>query len=315
MAGTDLWKYCTQDQCRDMLLSFRLLGDNDWTDEKVMACLYALSNHAELHYRKARIPKRNGGYRTILAPDELLRFVQKNLLRHVLEGYELPPAEAAYRKGASPAAAAAPHVGKRVVMKLDVEDFFGSITFPMVLAHAFPPQIFPPAVGTLLTSLCCYRDYLPQGAPTSPAVSNLVMRPFDRYVTEWCGERGIAYSRYCDDMTFSGDFDTEPVRRKVYAFLREMGFSPNREKTRVITRGACQTVTGLVVNEKVQTPAAYRRKLRQEIYYCRKFGTGERPYLLSLLGKVRYVLATRPDDAWFLEAEQWLRRQTDATGV
>lgn len=323
----DLWKYCTAEHCREMLLSFQLLGETDWPDEKVMACLYALANHAERHYEPIQIPKKNGKTRTLLAPDRLLCRVQKNILRHILEERPISPSAAAYHKEASPVLSAAVHVGQPLILKLDIEDFFGNITFPMVLRHAFPGQYFPPAVGTLLTSLCCYRDYLPQGAPTSPAISNLVMRPFDEYMEQWCKKRGIAYSRYCDDMTFSGDFDADAVRRKVYGYLRAMGLEPNREKTTVTRRGGRQLVTGIVVNEKLQVPADYRRALRQEIYYSKKYGaeehlnrTGRRHdfpegyegavrYLESLLGKINYVLSVNRKDAWFAEAKKTIERE------
>lgn len=322
----DLWKYCTSGQCREMLLSFELLGETDWPEEKIMACLYALSNHAEHHYGQVQIPKKDGGSRTLLVPDGLLKKVQKNILRHVLDGRGIALSAAAYHKGASVLSNAAVHAGKPLILKLDIEDFFGSITFPMVLKSAFPGQYFPPPVGVLLTSLCCYRDCLPQGAPTSPAISNLVMRPFDEYMEGWCEERDITYSRYCDDMTFSGNFDAGLVRRKVYGYLRAMGFEPNKKKTKVLPRGNRQLVTGLVVNEKPQVPKDYRRKLRQEVYYCEKFGarqhlenTGAEDYLAcgqegvirylrSLLGKIDYVLSANREDWWFLDARAKVRQ-------
>ena len=325
MAQADLWKYCSTEHCREMLLSFRLLGTRDWPPEKIMGCLYALSNHAQRHYRKVRIPKRSGGYRTLLVPDSLLKEVQRNLLHHGLDGFAVSASAAAYRKGASAAANAGIHQGRKIVMKMDIEDFFGSITFPMVLHHAFPAAYFPPPVGAMLAALCCCHDRLPQGAPASPAVSNLVMKPIDEYMEAWCGERDIAYSRYCDDMTFSGVFDTAEVKGKVYGFLRSMGFEPNQRKTRILTRGTRQTVTGLVVNDRVQVPAPYRRRLRQEIYYCLKYGAeehlrrtgrdaylkegdaGVKRYLESLLGKTAYVLLAGGGDAWFREAQVRLK--------
>lgn len=336
VARVDLWRYCTWEQCREMLLSFKLLGENQWEPDKVFACLYELSNHAERHYERVRIPKRSGGFRTLSVPDSLLKYVQRNLLRHVLEGFSVSDYAAAYHKRENNRKAicgvvenGAVHRGQQRIMKLDIEDFFGNITFPMVLHHAFPVKYFPLAVGNLLASLCCCRERLPQGAPTSPAISNLVMKPFDQYMAQWCGCREIVYSRYCDDLTFSGDFDPGEVLRKTEGFLGAMGFELNRKKTRVLTRGARQIVTGLVVNDKVQPSKEYRRKLRQDIYYCRKYGAQEHlkakgeerrfllpdgsvnegQYFRALLGKVQYVGLTRPEDGWLREAEQWLREK------
>lgn len=332
MVWGNLWKYCTAEHCREMLLSFKLLGENDWPEDKVMACLYALSNHSEKHYHMVKIAKKSSGTRSLLVPDPLLKYVQRNLLDHVLKGLTVSECASAYREGSSVMMNAEAHTGRKLVMKMDIEDFFGTITFPMVLHHAFPSGLFPPAVGTLLASLCCYRDYLPQGAPTSPAISNLVMRPFDEYMKCWCGERGITYTRYCDDMTFSGDFHTAEVKGKVYGFLRAMGFEPNQDKTRILSRGTRQMVTGLVVNEKAQVSGPYRRRLRQEIYYCEKYGVedhlsrmggsiyleegkgGIPRYLTSLLGKVNYVLLTRPDDLWFRAAKGRLKSMLAQAG-
>lgn len=336
---TGVWKYVSDEQIRDMLLSFRLLGDSGWAEEKIMACLFALSNHPEDHYHQVRIPKKSGGYRTLDVPDGLLGKVQRNILRHVLEGFAPSQAATAYRKGGSVLDNAARHSGKRLVLKMDIHDFFRNVTFPMVLHAAFPVTYFPTPVGTMLTSLCCLWERLPQGASTSPAISNLVMGPFDRHMLDWCGERGIAYSRYSDDMTFSGDFDAAAVVRKTEGFLRAYGLEPNREKTRVCSNGSRQMVTGLVVNDKPRLPRDYRRRLRQEIHYCRTYGveehlarqaageSGQRGgaegdglgrdregkrelqaegYVKSLLGKVSYLLSVNPQDEWFGEARRFL---------
>ena len=321
MQETNLWKYCTTEHCKAMLLSFHLLEGEEWTDEKVISCLYALSNHTENHYTPIRVPKRSGGFRRILSPDPLLKTVQRNILHHILDGFTVSPSAFAYCRGTDISRNAARHVGKKMVLKLDIHNFFENITFPMVSQRAFSSLYFPPAVGTMLTALCCYRDYLPQGSPASPAISNLVMKPFDDYMEKWCGELGIEYSRYCDDMAFSGDFDEKMVLRKVRGFLEAMGFELNREKTRLLTKGFRQTVTGIVVNEKPSVSADYRRKLRQEVYFCEHFGVsahlertgqkkylelgeaGERRYLQSLLGKIQFVLSVNPDDLWFREAK------------
>lgn len=321
MRKNDIWKYCTTGQYLDMLLSFKLLRE-DWPDNKVIACLYAVSNHAEKHYREVHIPKRDGSVRRLLVPDPLLKEIQRNILHHILYGMQISPYATAYHPGRNILNNALPHVGKHKVLKLDMKDFFGNILFYMVLKSAFSSRYFPPPVGTLLTYLCCYEDYLPQGSPTSAAISNLVMRPFDDYMGIWCGERRISYTRYCDDMTFSGDFDEKEVRRKVFFYLNAMGFCLNRKKTRTLTMSQRQSVTGIVVNEKPQVSKEYRKKLRQDIYYCARFGVishlersgntaylnmegqGAEKYLGSLLGKVNFVLQVNPKDTRFAEEKK-----------
>lgn len=321
MYRSDLWKYCTTEQWKEMLLSFDLLGHNGWPDEKVIACLYAVSNHTERHYCPADVLKKDGTVRHVLAPDPLLKGIQRNILLHILNGLEVSPYAFAYHKGAGIVENASVHLGKAKLLKLDIKDFFGSILFPMIKGTVFSERYFPPQVGTLLTYLCCYHDYLPQGAPTSAAISNRIMRSFDLYMGSWCGEKGITYSRYCDDMTFSGDFDADKVRRKVDGYLRSMGFSLNHSKTEVILQSGRQKVTGIVVNEKLQTNKNYRRKLRQEVYYCEKYGAashysrigkkGEKEvyeYLRILLGKVNFILYVNPEDTYFKDAGEKIKK-------
>lgn len=320
MSGQGLWKYCTQEQVNEMLLSFRLLDGVPVKDEAVVRCLYALSNHAGQHYHNAQIRKKSGGVRRLLVPDTLLNRVQRNLLHHVLDGLTVSQYATAYKKKMSVIDNAAPHVGRDLILKLDIKDFFGNITFLMVYQSAFPEAYFPPAVRKLLAELCCYEDCLPQGAPTSPAVSNLVMKPFDEYLGDWCEERGIRYTRYCDDMTFSGAFDWREVTNKVKSYLRVMGFELNEKKTRVLRSHVRQTVTGLVVNDKPQASRKYRRQLRAEVYYCSKYGVEEhlkriqktectaRSYLQRLLGKVQFILQVSPEDEAFRCAAEEIKR-------
>lgn len=137
-------------------------------------------------------------------------------------------------------------------------------------------------------------------------------------------EQGIKYTRYCDDMTFSGDFDTHRVVNKVRSYLEAMGFTLNEKKTKVLTRHNQQSVTGIIVNSKPQVSKQYRKNLRQEIYYCHKFGAvshlahiqdkaylplgidGINKYLMTLLGKVSFVLQVNPQDRTFQGAKSQL---------
>ena len=306
MAGQDFWKYCTTEEIGRTLRTFDLLKGLDVPEEAYLPCLYTVSNQIETHYHPVVISKKSGGRRKLLVPDALLRTIQRNLLHHVLEEFQISEFACAYKKGTSIVDNARPHVGAKLVLKLDIQDFFDQITWILVYQNAFPGTHFPPAIRKMLTEFCCVRDRLPQGAPTSPTVSNLVMRPFDVHMGEWCREREIRYTRYCDDLTFSGVFASEEVIRKVRGFLQVYGFELNRKKTRVLGRGNAQSVTGIVVNEKAQVSRAYRRKLRQEVYLFDRYGikTEEGPKndekeRMRLLGKMRYVLSVNPEDVWF----------------
>lgn len=283
--------------------------------------LYAVSNNLGKHYRKAKLPKKNGGFRNLSVPDEVLKSIQKRIAEVLLIHSPTSWYAKAYRFGSSTLRNAKHHVGKQVVLKLDILHFFDSIRYSTVKDNVFPEEIYAEPLRILLTMLCYYKDSLPQGAPSSPAITNIILYEFDEQLGQWCRERGIAYTRYCDDMTFSGDFEPLEVIRYVRLELKKMGFLLNEQKTRIQRPGQQQTVTGIVVNEKLSIPADYRRKLRQELYYCRKFGIQEHmqkiglgipedTYRMRLLGKVNYVLQVHPDDRDMLDARKWLQQST-----
>lgn len=281
--------------------------------------LYAVSNNLSKHYRKAKLPKKSGGYRNLSVPDEVLKSIQKRIADVLLIHMPVSRYAKAYRFGSSTLRNAKHHVGKQVVLKLDILHFFDSIRYSTVKDKAFPEEIYAEPLRILLTMLCYHKDALPQGVPSSPAITNIILYEFDELIGQWCRERGIAYTRYCDDMTFSGNFDPAEVIRFVRLELKKMGFLLNEQKTRIQRPGQQQTVTGIVVNEKLSIPADYRRKLRQDLYYCRKFGIREHlqkiglemtedTYRMQLLGKVNYVLQVHPDDRDVLDARRWLMR-------
>lgn len=279
--------------------------------------LYAFSNNLGKHYRSVQLPKRSGGYRNLSVPDEGLKAVQRRITDRLLVHMPVSRYAGAYVYGSSTLRNARPHVGKEVVLKLDILHFFDSIRYITVKDKVFPVEIYSEPIRVLLSMLCYYKDALPQGAPSSPVITNIILYDFDEAVGKWCRARGIAYTRYCDDLTFSGNFDAGEVVSFVGGELKTMGFLLNEQKTRIQYRGQQQTVTGIVVNEKPNIPSAYRRQLRQELHYCMKYGVRahlhrlgqpipEALYLTKLLGKVNYVLQLSPDDQNMLEARSWI---------
>lgn len=294
------------------------------TDLDVSAkTLYGLSNRLHRHYRPVSLPKGNGEFRHLWVPDAPLKCVQRRILDTLLPLEAVSPYATAYRPGGSTRRNALPHVGQPVLLKLDIRHFFDHLSYALVKEKAFPESRYSEQNRGLLTRLCVYRNALPQGASTSPALSNIILREFDDSVGAWCAARRIAYTRYCDDMTFSGDFDPLPVIRFVRSALQKLGLSLNKKKTVVARRGQKQAVTGIVVNEALHISAEYKRRLRQEMYYCMKFGaaahmaaTGREgsvdAYLLSLLGRVNYVLSVEPQNESMLAFRRWLTARRDA---
>ena len=279
--------------------------------------LYAVSNHLEKHYRRVQLPKNGGGCRSLSVPDPILKAIQRQITDILLIHMPVSQFATAYRCGSSVMHNATPHIGKDMVLKLDILHFFDSIRYSAVKDAAFPPQIYAEPLRILLAMLCYYRDSLPQGAPSSPAISNILLYSFDRQIGQWCAERGIAYTRYCDDMTFSGSCDPMQVISLAASELGKLGFLLNPQKTRILRPGQQQSVTGLIVNEKLSIPSNYRRKLRQELYYCQKYGISshlqhlglkipEAQYRQKLLGQVNYVLQVMPQDPQMQAARQFL---------
>lgn len=274
--------------------------------------LFDYLKYVDREYRTTNIRKKNGGGRTLQVPSRNLKRIQTIILCEILNHFPVSQYATAYKKGATLQNNATPHVGRRYLLKLDITDFFGSIRFGQVYRAAFNANYFPKQIGLMLTRLCCRQDVLPQGAPTSPALSNLVMQNFDNNMGAWCAKRGIAYTRYCDDMTFSSDKPLYHVYEKAKAMLEEMGFQLNEKKTRFVTNSSRQSVTGLIVNEKVTVPREYKRLLRQELYYWVKFErkeTGTDQDYQRLMGKLNFVLQTEPENPWFQRAKEVLERK------
>lgn len=278
--------------------------------------LHFLVRHIDKAYRPVTIKKKNGGNRHLRVPSTWLSGVQRTILDTFLKKLPISPYATAYHKGARLIDNAAPHCQKRYLLKMDLENFFGSIRFDQVYNAVF--RLYPKQIAAMLTTLCCYQDVLPQGTPTSPALSNLVMRHFDDVMGTWCEKQGLSYTRYCDDITISGNKPLYVAYTKAKTMLENMGFELNQKKTHFITSGNRQTVTGLTVNDHPNISKDYRRRLRQEVHYLLKFGAddaimqGNRTdfitcdgspdsgrYIRHLIGQVQYVLSVCPNDAYF----------------
>jgi RNA-directed DNA polymerase len=237
------------------------------------------------HYVLFRIPKRSGGMRLIMAPKRELKALQRKL--HELLGKRLPVGEHAHGfvSGRSVLTNARPHVGKTVLVQFDLKDFFPSVTYARVrgllcaLGYSFPIASVIALLATeaerQVTEVDGRRYYVPvgwrhcvQGAPTSPAFCNAVALKLDHRLAGLARRLGFSYTRYADDLTFSGD---DPARvhqliKTVSRIVRAEGFVLNTSKTRVSRRGSRQRVTGVTVNEEPGLSRKERRRLRAALH-------------------------------------------------
>lgn len=221
-------------------------------------------------YRTFTIPKRSGGVRTISAPDVELKRLQRRILRRVLGRLRSHPAATGFERGHSIVTNALPHVNRAVVVHLDLQNFFTSTSDKRVRAYFRGIGWNREAAG-LLCRIVTHEGSLPQGAPTSPRLSNLVNYRLDARLEKMARSLGAAYSRYADDMTFSlptsvGDQHPRPANELIWMckrIVKQEGYALHlHKKLRISRRHQRQRVTGLVVNQKVSLPHLTRRRLR-----------------------------------------------------
>lgn len=229
--------------------------------------LVRMTNAAADHYRKFFLWKdrEHTRKRWIEAPDDELKALQRRILRLF---YLLAPSPYAhgFTIGRGIVSNAGIHTGKKYVIKLDLKDFFPSVTGTMIRRELRDSGIFTKENSRemeILLKLCLLEDRLPQGAPTSPALANLVCRKLDFILAKFARRHGMQYSRYADDLAFSCDSDgcfrLIPVIRKI---IEQYGFQVNSRKINVLKRHQRQTVTGLVVNHAGMTSVPRRKRMK-----------------------------------------------------
>lgn len=311
-----MWKYIGKNECNQFLLSLNLINCKD--EKNYIKTIYSISNNIEKNYKIYKIKKRNGKYRNICEPSSNLKQIQKRILTNILNNKSISKYAKAYHKGVGLKDNAIPHINKEMILKLDIKDFFENISFVDIYNSCFSIEYFPKSVGMILTYLCTYDNHLTQGSPTSAYISNLVMKEFDEELGNWCNLKNISYTRYSDDMTFSGEFNPSELIVKVRKMLYKLGLELNNNKIHIVHKSSSQKVTGIVVNEKLQVNIKYRNKIRQEIYYIKKFGLSShmkksdiniesKKYLNKLYGRIIYVLQINEYDKEFIKYKQFIK--------
>ena len=290
------------------------------------------------HYRHRWVRTRSGGVRLIEQPKPRLAELQRRVTRHVLNALPVHDAAHGFRAGRSALTFAEPHAGRATVVRVDVEGFFASLRAKRLMrlmrAAGYPEAVAAHLVGLLTTAAPVdvlsappgvgmsevdarsrlvrrlAQAHVPQGAPSSPAVANAAAYRLDRRLTAYADTLGARYTRYADDLAFSGDTDlpVDALLRGVNAIVRAEGFRVRQGKTRIQRAHQRQRLAGLVVNERAVAPRADYDALRALLHNCARTGPdvqnrGVRPdFRAYLLGRIGWVSANHPKRAQTLQA-------------
>ena len=277
-----------------------------------------------VHYIRFTVAKKSGGVRELSAPHRDLAQAQRWIFQNVLQPLEMHDAAHGFVRGRSIRTNALPHVGRHVLVNADLHEFFPTITFPRVRG-ALQHLGYSPAAATILALLCTEAprrtvEYagqtfhvatgpraLPQGACTSPALSNLISRRLDSRLTGIAKKLGWQYTRYADDLSFSADAESDPNSKIGYLLARirhitqDEGFVVNEKKTRVLKRSTAMSVTGVVVNRKPSVRRREVRRLRAILHNAHKHGLASQnrdqdPQFKSRLqGQIAFVEMIHPE--------------------
>ena len=308
-------------------------------------------NDMDSNVSEFKIPKRTGGRRTITSASKALKYIQKSIHWKILKRYKCHDDCHGFVNNKGIVTNARVHIGAKSIGKIDIKDFFGSITeehlknilfgnklickycknYMDMAAGACNPSIYhnrnkeyslkceelkavyiPNYCETTgyqslfkrIIKLCTYKGKAVQGFPTSPSFSNLVLRGFDKSVSEHCKENDIVYSRYADDMTFSSKVKTPKelesiVKKFVYNHLKAYNFQPNYKKTKWKSKGGRMTTCGIVVNEKTNLHRKKVMHFRSAVHHATVIDAHKttKAEIRKLKGWCAYFMSVNPQRA------------------
>jgi len=287
--------------------------------------LYSYSYSAESFYRTFKIKKRSGGHRQISTPLPSLLEVQKWILKEILEKISVSKCAMGFVKKKSILDNARLHCGRKELIKIDIVDFFPSISISRII-KIFQNLGYPNNVSLILAKLCCLDDCLPQGAATSPYLSNLVCRRLDSRFYRFCKENNLRYTRYADDISVSGEHIDKNTTALLLNMIEDEGFEINRNKFIHLREGDRKVITGIdITNGIPRIPRSYRRSLMQDVYFVWSAGLATHlarekifnpNYLDRLFGQIQFWRLVEPENLQMkktLERLKQVRQLVDAT--
>ncbi len=267
----------------------------------------SMINSPKNFYKEFSIPKKRGGYRDIVTPYKSLLEVQQWILSNILSSFHIHDSAFAYVKNRNIALNAKKHIGQKEMLKIDLKDFFPTIQIPRV-RELFNRVGYSKEIAGFLTQLCCLNGSIPQGAATSPMISNIILKTLDKRLYNFSKNNNIIYSRYADDLIFSGKNIPLDFELLVIMNIEDSGFKVNTLKTRRYSGLDRKLVTGIVVSEdKIRLPKKTRREIKSQVYYLKKFGILDQVnryndifYIDRVLGRLSFWKQIEPENEYVL---------------
>lgn len=278
-------------------------------------------NSPEDYYREFSIPKKRGGKRLIKSPYPSLLSCQKWIYENILLRSEIHDCAHGFVHKKSIITNATAHLNSKALLKMDLSDFFGSISINWVINY-FNELGYAKNVCFYLASICCVNGALPQGAPTSPYLSNILVSHLDLRLEKLSQSYSISYTRYADDLTFSGNYIPHNFISIVENIVGSFGLQINESKTRLLLKKGQRIVTGIsVANDTLKIPREMKRNIRKEVHFIRKYGylshvgklkITNPSYLDSLMGKINFWLQVEPEDKFALASLEIIKNLRNA---
>lgn len=267
------------------------------------------------HYREFTIPKHSGGTRVITSPYASLKTIQTWIYNNILSKIKVHRCVHGFKRKKSIITNARIHVENSCLLKLDIKDFFPSIKINKVIT-VFRQLGYTDEVSLILASLCCKDDSLPQGAPTSPYLSNIVSHQMDNRLFRLAKSLNLKYTRYADDIAFSGNKIPARFMKYVKQIIIESGYEINEKKVRIYNEQGNKILTGIsLANKQLRLPRDTRREWSKEFHYILTYGyeshvhrtkPEQTSYLNVLLGRAYFWLSIEPNNSIALDAKQCL---------
>ena len=250
--------------------------------------LKKIINSPEKYYYNFKISKKSGGKREINVPNKALSLCQNYIKDEILDKVNIHSSANGFAFSKSIITNAKEHTNKEMVLNIDLKDFFPSINSKKVFYLFHNLCGYDNDLSYCLTKLVMYKEGLPQGACMSPIISNIVSYKLDVRLFGLAKKIGVTYTRYADDITFSGDKSkiNDGLLKIISKIVMECGYTINEKKTRFQSNKTRQEVTGLIVNNNnVNVPKKYIKTIRQELYYIKKYGIDEHKKRKSIYNK------------------------------